>query len=117
SSDLASVKRGIELANEQKSDLLVFTGDLVNNESIELDEWQSLFARLNAPFGVYSILGNHDYGDYTEWPSPDAKAANLNRLKTMQKEMAFRLLLHEHVKFEKNEQLIHMLRVQYPTKT
>ncbi|MEH6308755.1 metallophosphoesterase [Olivibacter sp. CPCC 100613] len=110
--DHASVKRGVELANEQQSDLLVFTGDLVNNESIELDEWQSLFARLNAPFGVYSILGNHDYGDYTEWPSPEAKTANLNRLKTMQKEMGFRLLLDEHVKLEKNGQFINLVGVQ-----
>lgn len=110
--DHASVKRGIELANAQKSDLLVFTGDLVNNESIELDEWQSLFARLSAPFGVYSILGNHDYGDYTEWPSPEAKAANLSRLKKMQGEMGFRLLLDEHVKLAKDGQFINLVGVQ-----
>jgi len=110
--DHDAVKRGIELANAQKSDLMVFTGDLVNNESTELDEWQSLFARLTAPFGVYSILGNHDYGDYTHWPSPEAKAANLDRLKAMQKEMGFRLLLDEQVKLEKDGQFINLVGVQ-----
>jgi len=110
--DHEAVKRGIELANSQKSDLIVFTGDLVNNESIELDEWQSLFAKLSAPFGIYSILGNHDYGDYAEWPSPAAKEANLNRLKQMQKEMGWTLLIDEHAKLERSGQSLNLVGVQ-----
>jgi len=110
--DHEAVKQGIDLANAQKSDLMVFTGDLVNNEATELDEWQSLFTHLTAPYGVFSILGNHDYGDYTQWPSNEAKAANLERLKTMQKEMGFHLLLDEHVKLEKDGQYINLVGVQ-----
>ncbi|QNL50170.1 metallophosphoesterase [Olivibacter sp. SDN3] len=110
--DHTAVKRGIELANAQKSDLMVLTGDLVNNEAEELDEWQSTLARLSAPLGVYSVLGNHDYGDYIAWPSSDAKQANLNRLKTMQREMGFRLLMDEHVKIEKNGQFFNLVGIQ-----
>lgn len=110
--DREAVKHGIALANAQKSDLMVFTGDLVNNEAAELDEWQIPFSKLAAPFGVYSILGNHDYGDYTGWPSPEAKVANLDRLKLMQKEMGFHLLLDEQVKLEKSGQAINLVGVQ-----
>jgi len=110
--DYEAVKQGIDLANAQKSDLIVFTGDLVNNEAAELAEWQNLFARLRASYGVFSILGNHDYGDYTQWPSSEAKAANLEHLKAIQKEMGFRLLLDEHVKLEKDGQYINLVGVQ-----
>lgn len=110
--DHEAVKRGIELANAQKSDLMVFTGDLVNNEAEELNEWQSTLAQLSAPLGVYSVLGNHDYGDYIAWPSPKAKLVNLNRLKTMQDEMGFRLLMDEHVKIEKGGQFINLVGIQ-----
>ncbi|WP_028296154.1 metallophosphoesterase [Olivibacter sitiensis] len=110
--DRDAVKRGIDMANAQKSDLIVLTGDLVNNESIELDEWQPLLARLNAPMGVYSILGNHDYGDYVQWPSVMAKETNLRRLKKMQSEMGFRLLLDEQVKLERNGQFINLVGIQ-----
>lgn len=99
--DLNEAARGIELANAQNSDLLVLTGDLVNNEAEELSAWQPILSSLKAPFGVFSILGNHDYGDYMDWPSESAKEANLNRLKNMQSEMGFRVLLDEHVKLEK----------------
>ncbi|GAA4798624.1 metallophosphoesterase [Olivibacter ginsenosidimutans] len=110
--DRDAVQHGIALANAQKSDLMVFTGDLVNNEAVELDEWQIPFSKLRAPYGVYSILGNHDYGDYTVWPSPEAKKANLDRLKLMQKEMGFRLLLDEHVQLEKGGQMLNLVGVQ-----
>jgi len=110
--DHEAVEHGVNLANKQQSDLIVFTGDLVNNEAKELDEWQSTFARLKAPHGVYSILGNHDYGDYIAWPSPQTKKENLERLKAMQKEMGFRLLLDEHVKIEKDGQFINLVGIQ-----
>lgn len=110
--DRDAVQRGIALVNAQKSDLLVLTGDLVNNEAAELDEWKSTFAKLSAPMGVYSILGNHDYGDYVQWPSVKAKEANFRRLKEMQNEMGFRLLLDERVKVEKNGQFINLVGIQ-----
>lgn len=110
--DAGAVKRGVDLANAQNSDLIVVTGDLVNNEARELQNWKSLFSGLKAPFGVYSILGNHDYGDYMDWPDDAAKEANLNELKALQKEMGFRLLLDEHVKLERNGQYINLAGVQ-----
>lgn len=98
-----AVKKGVDLINSQNADLFVFTGDLVNNEATEVEPWISLFSTINAPYGQYSILGNHDYGDYVKWPSETHKMNNLDRLKTYHKEMGFKLLLDEHIKLEKNE--------------
>jgi predicted MPP superfamily phosphohydrolase len=110
--DPIAVRRGIELANSQESDLLVFTGDLVNNKADEMDDWMDHFSSLKAPFGKYSILGNHDYGDYLPWPSEAAKKANLDRLKQIQKDLGFRLLLNEHVRIEKGGQSIALVGVE-----
>lgn len=107
-----AVKRGVELANEQKSDLLFFTGDFVNNLSSEMDEWVDTFKQLKAPMGMYSILGNHDYGDYTEWNSPEEKKQNLDRLKNIHSELGFRLLLNENLKIEKNGQSITLVGIE-----
>ncbi|WP_035335603.1 metallophosphoesterase [Dokdonia sp. PRO95] len=90
------VNYAIDLINEQASDAILFTGDMVNNEASEMDQWQDSFARLQAKDGKFSVLGNHDYGDYVQWPTPQAKIDNLNRLKEIQKEMDFKLLLNEH---------------------
>ena len=70
----AAVQRGIELARAQNSDLFVFTGDLVNNAAWEIEPYLDGFGSLKAPFGQYSILGNHDYGDYVVWPSEIGRA-------------------------------------------
>jgi predicted MPP superfamily phosphohydrolase len=101
-----AVEQGIELINEQGSDLLVFTGDMVNNKAEEMEPWKEIFSRLEAPYGKYSVLGNHDYGDYVPWPSREAKQDNLRRLKEIQAEMGFRLLLNEQVEIEKDGQHI-----------
>ena len=101
-SDTQAVQRGIQKILDLKPDMIVFTGDIVNNVSDELVEYAPIFAQLKAPLGVYSILGNHDYGDYFQWDSMEAKTANLNRLKTMHAEMGWRLLLNEHVRIEKD---------------
>ncbi len=89
------VKRGIELINGQNPDLIVFTGDLVNNFAEELDGWMPILSKLQAKYGKYSILGNHDYGDYFEWKNEVEKAQNLEKVKQAHKEMGFRLLLNE----------------------
>ncbi|MCC6691295.1 MAG: metallophosphoesterase [Bacteroidia bacterium] len=102
--DEAKVKQAIDLANKQKSDLIFFTGDLVNNFAREMDEWMNLFGQLHAPMGKYSILGNHDYGDYVSWHSDEEKQQNLNRLKEIHRELGFKLLLNEHTTIEKNGQ-------------
>lgn len=89
------IEYGIDLINQQNSDAIMFTGDLVNNKSSEMLEWKDLFSTLKAKDGVFSVLGNHDYGDYIDWETPDAKAQNLVELVELQKEMGYNLLLNE----------------------
>lgn len=110
--DKKGVEKGVTLANEQQSDLLLFTGDLVNHKASEMEDWIETFARLSAPYGKYSVLGNHDYGDYIRWENPSAKAINLERLKAIHREMGFRLLLNESVQLEKDGQSIALIGVE-----
>ena len=110
--NVTAVQRGIDLAKEQNSDLFVFTGDLVNNVAWEIDPYIERFAGLKAPFGQYSILGNHDYGDYIQWDSLDDKARNLESLKQRHRDLGYRLLMNEHVLLEKNGQRIALAGVQ-----
>lgn len=90
------IKHLVDLVNAQKPDLIVFTGDLVNQQSHEIDGFQEILAQLHAPDGVYSILGNHDYGNYYHWSSPEAEAQNMVYLKGQQKAMGWKLLNNEH---------------------
>jgi len=106
------VERGVSLVNQQKSDLILFTGDLVNTNAAEMDEWMDTFSELTAPYGKYSILGNHDYGDYRRWESETAKADNLQRLKEIHKEIGFRLMLNENLKIERSGQHITLIGVE-----
>ncbi len=91
------VQYGVDLIKDQGADLIAFTGDLVNNEAAEVEPWMKVFDQLRAKEGVFSILGNHDYGDYVPWPDEDAKALNLQTLKQHHASMGYRLLLNEHV--------------------
>jgi uncharacterized protein len=111
-SDIKGVQRGLDLANAQNSDLLLFTGDLVNNTASEMDPWISSFSQLKAPYGKYSVLGNHDYGDYMRWESDTAKAANLDRLKEVHAETGFRLLLNESVTIKKQGESLALVGVE-----
>ncbi|WP_184551010.1 metallophosphoesterase [Mucilaginibacter sp. FT3.2] len=106
------VEKGIALVNKQQSDLILFTGDLVNNEASEMEPWIPTFAQLKAPFGKYSVLGNHDYGDYKQWPSKQAQAANLHRLKEVHHEIGFNLLLNQATHIEKDGQSIALIGVE-----
>ena len=92
---------GVDLINQQESDVILFTGDLVNNHAKEMEPWIETFKKLKAPMGKYSILGNHDYGDYIAWPSQEAKAANMQRLFQIQEELGFKLLRNESVQLQK----------------
>jgi len=107
-----AVQRGINLAQAQKSDLFVFTGDLVNNAAFEIEPYIERFRQLKSPFGQYSILGNHDYGDYIQWDSEAEKAANLQQLKANHWAMDYKLLLNENVTIKKDEQSISLIGVQ-----
>ncbi|WMJ73910.1 metallophosphoesterase [Cytophagaceae bacterium ABcell3] len=107
-----AVKKGIELINAQNSDLFVFTGDIVNNEASELKPWIEIFKEIKAPYGKYSVLGNHDYGDYISWPSVEDKRTNLQNLKRFHKEIGFHLLLDNHVTIEKGGEKISLLGVE-----
>jgi predicted MPP superfamily phosphohydrolase len=108
----AAVQHGIDLAKSQKSDLFVFTGDLVNNAAWEIEPYLERFSQLKAPYGQFSILGNHDYGDYIIWDSEAEKAANLEKLKQHHKALDYHLLLDENVVVEKNGQKISLIGVQ-----
>ncbi|AVM52142.1 hypothetical protein JN06_02162 [Bacteroides zoogleoformans] len=91
-----AIGRLMDKVNALKPDLIVFTGDLVNQQSHEIDGFQETLSKLHAPDGVFSILGNHDYGDYYHWPSPQAKEQDLAYLKEQQKAMGWKLLNNEH---------------------
>lgn len=111
-SDVKGVQKGLDMADAENSDLLLFTGDLVNNMASEMTPWIPLFAKLKAPYGKYSVLGNHDYGDYIRWESETAKNANLNHLKEIHAEIGFRLLLNESVTISKQGQSIALIGVE-----
>jgi len=111
-SNVKAVKRGIDLVNAQRSDLVLFTGDLVNNKASEMEPWISDFGVLQAPFGKFSVLGNHDYGDYVRWENADSKALNLLRLKDIHHEMGFRLLTNESITIQKGSDSISLIGVE-----
>lgn len=106
------IRYGVDLINSQKSDVILFTGDLVNNLANEVHNWKSLFATLQAPDGVFSIMGNHDYGDYSSWETPEAKQQNLEHLFQLQKQMGWQLLLNEHCYLERNGEKIALIGVE-----
>ncbi len=108
----SAVQRGLDMITDLNSDLLVFTGDLVNNRSDEFAPWVDAFARLKAPFGKYSILGNHDYGTYYPWANETEQAADLAQLKNFHADAGFRLLLNEHVDIEKDGERIALVGVE-----
>jgi predicted MPP superfamily phosphohydrolase len=110
--DPAAVSRGIDKALSLKPDLIVFTGDLVNNLASEIGEYEQIFSRLKAPLGIYSILGNHDYGDYVKWDSAEAKQENLDRLKSIHRRMGWTLLMNEHVSIQKGADRIALIGVE-----
>lgn len=106
------IEYGVDLINRQKSDVILFTGDMVNNKASEMEPWTSLFSGLSAPDGKYSILGNHDYGDYVTWDTEEEKAANLQALIDLQREMGFDLLMNESRYLERGGDRIALIGVE-----
>ena len=107
-----AVERGVKMISDLKPDLVFFTGDLVNNEASEFDSYREIFGKISAPLGIFSVLGNHDYGDYKFWPSDEDKVKNLEDLKNHFKGMNWRLLMDEHVYIEKDGHKIAVAGIQ-----
>jgi len=124
-----AVNKGVDIILKEHADLILFTGDLVNDRATEMNDYTDIFSRLRAPMGVYSVLGNHDYGDYYAWPDKSethraAEAAagkhvftpmqkqSIEKLKEMQAQMGWRLLMNEHVVLEKNGQKIALIGIE-----
>ena len=110
--DPEAVSKGVASIMMEKPDLILFTGDLVNNKAEEIVPYMDIFNVLKAPLGVYSILGNHDYGDYVSWPSDEAKKQNLEQLKQHHAALGWRLLMNEHVILERNNQQLALIGIE-----
>ncbi|MFO7615634.1 MAG: metallophosphoesterase [Bacteroidales bacterium] len=102
-----------EIIRDLDPDLLVFTGDMVNNFASEMNGWTRVFADMPARLGKFSILGNHDYGDYSEWPSKEAKEENLSRIIARQGGMGFRVLRNEHFRISKNGSSVYLAGMEH----
>jgi predicted MPP superfamily phosphohydrolase len=124
-----AVMKGVDMILKENADLILFTGDLVNNIADEMNDYMDVFNKIKAPMGVYSILGNHDYGDYYSWPDRNEEyfrkekaagkhlltpmqQANLDKLKNIQAELGWKLLMDEHVVLERNNDKIALIGVQ-----
>lgn len=108
----AAVNHGIDMILKENADLILFTGDLVNDRATEMHDYMDVFGRLKAPMGVYSTLGNHDYGDYVAWSSPSEKNQNLEDLKKVHHDLGWRLLMNEHMVFNRGEDQIALLGIE-----
>lgn len=107
-----AVEKGAETIMAEKPDIIFFTGDLVNNKAEEIQPYKDIFAQLKAPLGVYSTLGNHDYGDYVQWPSEQSKVENLEWLKRTHAEMGWKLMMNEHVVLERGDDKIAVVGIE-----
>ena len=110
--DKAAVLKGIELIEKQNADLVLFTGDLVNDRATEMHDWMDVFGKIKAPHGVYSTLGNHDYGDYVKWDTAEEKKQNLEALKQVHHNLGWRLLMNENISIEKNGEKIKIVGIE-----
>lgn len=110
--DKAAVLKGIELIEKQNADIVLFTGDLVNDRATEMHDWMDVFGKIKAPHGVYSTLGNHDYGDYVKWDTAEEKKQNLEALKQVHANLGWRLLMNENISIEKNEEKIKVVGIE-----
>ena len=107
------IQYAVDLINEQKSDIILFTGDIVNTHAAEMHPWIDTFKKIETPkFGKYSILGNHDYGEYVEWPSQAAKKENFEAIKDLHRQIDFKLLLNENVKLKNGDGEIALVGVE-----
>jgi predicted MPP superfamily phosphohydrolase len=106
------ISYGVDLINEQASDVILFTGDIVNNRAAEMDPWIDTFKRLSAPQGKYAVLGNHDYAEYVRWDSDEEKAVEFEKVKGIHPRIGFNLLLNDSVYLEKGKDKIALVGVE-----
>lgn len=107
-----AVLPGFDMVNKLRPDLIFFTGDMVNNYADECDGWESYFSKLEARYGKYAILGNHDYGDYVPWKSEEAKKENLKTLVRNIEKMGFRMLLNQNEQVRIGSDAIDLIGVE-----
>ena len=108
----AVLERAVNIINEMDADLILFTGDLVNNFAWELNGWDKVLKKLSAKKGKYAILGNHDYGDYSIWGSEDAKNENFETIKNFFGEINFKLLLNEGETISENGEVLAIIGIE-----
>jgi len=108
----SAVKGGVEMVLNEKPDLIFFTGDLVNNESVEVKDYINVFDKLKAPLGVFSVTGNHDYGDYKSWTTKEAKQQNFKDLIEAHRLLGFDLLMNEHRFIEQGGEKLAILGIE-----
>ena len=108
-----AVERGVQMIIAEKGDIVIFSGDLVNDRATEMKDYMDVFNKVKAPMGVYSTFGNHDYGEYVNWPIDGVtKAQNLINLAKIHAEMGWRLMMDEHIELERNGDKIALIGIQ-----
>lgn len=107
-----AVEGGVEMLLQEKPDVIFFTGDLVNNESSEVKEYISVFDKIRAPLGVFSITGNHDYGDYRSWATHQMKSQNFKDLMEAHRLLGYRLLMNEHAMIEQGGEQLAIIGIE-----
>lgn len=110
--DNTALHKAFDIVMQQGADLILFTGDLVNNKTEETKGFEEVYSKLKAPHGVYSVLGNHDYGDYVQWDTVEAKRKNLEDLMQVHANAGWKLMMNEHVALEKNGEQIALLGIE-----
>jgi predicted MPP superfamily phosphohydrolase len=107
------IEYAIDLINQQKSDIILFTGDIVNTHATEMHPWIETFKRIETPaLGKYSVLGNHDYGEYIDWPTQKAKDDNFAAIKDLHRQIDFKLMLNEHIKIKRGNDEIALIGLE-----
>ncbi len=106
------LKQAVKLINEQQADIVFFTGDLVNDRASEMEMHMEALSGIKAPMGVYSTLGNHDYGDYAKWDSIEEKRKNLESLKNIHARLGWKLLMNEHVALKRGDAEIAVIGIE-----
>mgnify|MGYP001391784621 FL=1 len=110
---ILTINYAIDLINEQNSDMILFTGDIVNTHAKEMHPWIDTFKRIKEhKYGKYSVLGNHDYGEYIPWPTEAAKDENFQNIKDLHRQINFKLMLNENTKIKKGSDEIALVGVE-----